>query len=151
MFYVCRFNPWGCLHALLLSMAFGMCSNTAFGQMQDGIIVMDESLENLTEREQRKLALNTENDQQEYGLLNHSFFENDLFEIYNYTAYETGAAQNKFLLGDAEHIGLQDFGISFGFGMKLRLSRRHSIGYEYLSNFPYDRGQIIRVYWNALF
>ncbi len=151
MLDLCSVNYWGILRVLLMGFTLSLCASASFSQMLDGMIVMDESLENLTEQEQRKIALNTANEQQQYGLLHHAFFENDVFEIYNYTAYDTGAAQNKLLLGNAEHIGWQDFGISFGYGVKLNLNSRHSIGYEYLSNFPYDRGQIIRFFWTAVF
>ncbi|WP_374663042.1 hypothetical protein [Acinetobacter sp.] len=143
---------WGnCFQAWAVGVVLNCCSASAFSQMQDGIIVMDESLENPNGQEQQKLARNELEGQQDYAVLNHAFFENDVVKIYNYTAYEAGSAQNKFLLGHSEQIGLQDFGISFGFGLELRLNGRQSIGYEYLSNFPYDRGQIIRFYWHAKF
>ena len=103
------------------------------------------------QQEQRALASKTAQDAQDYGLVENLFFENEIVKIYNYTAYETDGAKNKFLSGQSEQIGLQDFAVSFGYGMEFRVNQRHSVGYEYLSNFPYDRGQIIRLFWNYVF
>ncbi len=139
------------MKALAVWVMLGLSAGSAWAQEQDGIVVMDEGLQGLHEREQRALASKTAQDAQDYGLVENLFFENEIVKIYNYTAYETDGAKNKFLSGQSEQIGLQDFAVSFGYGMEFRVNQRHSVGYEYLSNFPYDRGQIIRLFWNYVF
>lgn len=31
--------------------------------------------------------------------------------------------------------------------MTYKINADHKIGYEYISSFPYDRGQLIRIFW----
>lgn len=141
----------GGMRVLMVFAVLSLAVSEVVAQEQEGMIRMDTGLENLYEQEQRAWALKVELAQQDYGLIENLFFENDIVKIYNYTAYDVGAAQHKFLSGQTELIGLQDFSISLGYGMEFRVHDDHSIGYEYLSNFPYDRGQMIRVFWNYLF
>ena len=124
------------MRALVMYIMLSLYASGAMAHEQNGVIVMDLDLENMYENEQRALALKTMNDAQDYGIIENLFYENEHIKIYNYTAYEVDSAQSKFLLGQSDQIGVQD---------------RHSIGYEYLSNFPYDRGQMIRIFWNYLF
>ena len=139
------------MRALVMYVMLSLYASGAMAHEQDGVIVMDPDLENMYENEQRALALKTMNDAQDYGIIENLFYENEHIKIYNYTAYEVDSAQSKFLLGQSDQIGVQDFGLSFGYGIAFRVQDRHSIGYEYLSNFPYDRGQMIRIFWNYLF
>lgn len=118
---------------------------------QDGIVEMDLSLENTYAAVQYQLAVQETEQQQDYGLISNSFYEGERLKIYNFTAYDAQAAQNKFVAGQSSLIGMDDFSISFGYGMEWKIRPRQSIGYEYLSNFPYDRGQIIRLFWNGQF
>ncbi|MEG0915010.1 MAG: hypothetical protein RSG57_04585 [Christensenellaceae bacterium] len=37
-----------------------------------------------------------------------------------------------------------------GYGIEIKVNKRNKVGYEYLSNFPYDRGQLIRFFWVRL-
>lgn len=139
------------MKALAVWVILGLHAGAAAAQEPEGIVAMDAGLQDLYEQEQRMLASKTAQDAQDYGLIENLFFENEIVKIYNYTAYEADGAKNKFLSGQSEQIGLQDFAVSFGYGMEFRVNPRHSIGYEYLSNFPYDRGQIIRLFWNYVF
>lgn len=139
------------MKALAVFVVLSLFISHAMAHEQDGIIVMDYGLENIYENEQRILALKQAEDSQDYGVIENLFYENDWVKIYNYTAYDVGTAQNKFLLGQSEQIGLQDFGLSFGYGIVFQVNPRHSVGYEYVSNFPYDRGQMIRIFWDYLF
>ena len=82
MLDLCSVNYWGILRILLMGFTLSLCASASFSQMLDGMIVMDESLENLTEQEQRKIALNTANEQQQYGLLHNAFFEKPLVFLY---------------------------------------------------------------------
>jgi len=129
------------MKALAVWVMLGLHAGAAAAQEPEGIVAMDAGLQDLYEQEQRMLASKTAQDAQDYGLIENLFFENEIVKIYNYT----------FLSGQSEQIGLQDFAVSFGYGMEFRVNPRHSIGYEYLSNFPYDRGQIIRLFWNYVF
>ena len=64
--------------------------------------------------------------------------------IYNYTAYDTGQLHSKSITGLTNHINIQDLSISVGYGVNYSVNPRLKIGYEYISSFPYDRGQLIR-------
>lgn len=35
--------------------------------------------------------------------------------------------------------------------MVYQLNKNNRIGYEYLSSFPFDRGQLIRLFWLRIF
>jgi long-subunit fatty acid transport protein len=110
-------------------------------------VEMDSEMIDIHEEEQKQLAQQTEEENQDYALLNNQFFENDLVRIYNYTAYQTDAVKGKLLDGGMDQIGLQDFYVSFGYGMEFKINRSNRVGYEYISAFPYDRGQVIRLFW----
>lgn len=43
--------------------------------------------------------------------------------------------------------GLNDLSISLGYGIVYQINQDNRIGYEYLSSFPFDRGQMVRLFW----
>lgn len=102
---------------------------------------------------QKQLAEEYEQSLHDYSILNHKFYENESIRIFNYTAYNVQSIKNTFT---ATHEQQQvpatepGLGISFGYGVELKLNPLNRIGYEYLSTFPYDRGQILRIYWNRI-
>jgi hypothetical protein len=87
----------------------------------------------------------------DYSILHNLFFQDDRWRVYNYTAYQTNQFNQKMLTGDTSNLSLDDFSISFGYGMVYQLNKNNRIGYEYLSSFPFDRGQLIRLFWLHIF
>ena len=87
----------------------------------------------------------------DYSILHNLFFQDDRWRVYNYTAYQTNQFNQKMLTGDTSNLSLDDFSISFGYGMVYQLNKNNRIGYEYLSSFPFDRGQLVRFFWLRIF
>ena len=87
----------------------------------------------------------------DYSILHNLFFQDDRWRVYNYTAYQTNQFNQKMLTGDTSNLSLDDFSISFGYGMVYQLNKNNRIGYEYLSSFPFDRGQLIGLFWLRIF
>jgi hypothetical protein len=87
----------------------------------------------------------------DYSILHNLFFQDDRWRVYNYTAYQTNQFNQKMLTGDTSNLSLDDFSISFGYGMVYQLNKNNRIGYEYLSSFPFDRGRLIRLFWLRIF
>lgn len=87
----------------------------------------------------------------DYSILHNLFFQDDRWRVYNYTAYQTNQFNQKMLTGDTSNLSLGDFSISLGYGMVYQLNKNNRIGYEYLSSFPFDRGQLIRLFWLRIF
>ncbi|UGQ31704.1 hypothetical protein [Acinetobacter calcoaceticus] len=110
--------------------------------------LLDQSDLNL---EQRRLAIEYDDEVNNYNVLKNEFYSNERWVIYNYTAYDTGQLQNKNINGLTNHINIQDLSISVGYGVNYSVNPRLKIGYEYISSFPYDRGQLIRFFTIYLF
>ncbi|TDM62348.1 hypothetical protein C5B72_13170 [Acinetobacter sp. KU 011TH] len=110
--------------------------------------LLDQSDLNL---EQRRLAIEHDDEVNNYNVLKNEFYSNERWVIYNYTAYDTGQLQNKNSSGFTNHINIQDLSISVGYGVNYSVNPRLKIGYEYISSFPYDRGQLIRFFTIYLF
>ncbi|QXB48231.1 hypothetical protein [Acinetobacter seifertii] len=110
--------------------------------------LLDQSDLNL---EQRRLAIEHDDEVNNYNVLKNEFYSNERWVIYNYTAYDTGQLQNKNSNGLTNHINIQDLSISVGYGVNYSVNPRLKIGYEYISSFPYDRGQFIRFFTIYLF
>ena len=110
--------------------------------------LLDQSDLNL---EQRRLAIEHDDEVNNYNVLKNEFYSNERWVIYNYTAYDTGQLQNKNSNGFTNHINIQDLSISVGYGVNYSVNPKLKIGYEYISSFPYDRGQLIRFFTIYLF
>ncbi|MEI2557003.1 hypothetical protein [Acinetobacter pittii] len=110
--------------------------------------LLDQSDLNL---EQRRLAIEHDDEVNNYNVLKNEFYSNERWIIYNYTAYDTGQLQNKNSNGFTNHINIQNLSISVGYGVNYSVNPRLKIGYEYISSFPYDRGQLIRFFTIYLF
>lgn len=87
----------------------------------------------------------------DYSILHNMFFQDERWRIYNYTAYQTNQFNHKMLTGETQSLSLDDFSISLGYGIVYQFNLSNRIGYEYLSSFPFDRGQLIRFFWLRLF
>lgn len=110
--------------------------------------LLDQSDLNL---EQRRLAIEHDVEVNNYNVLKNGFYSNERWVIYNYTAYDTGQLQDKNINGLTNHLNIQDLSISVGYGVNYSVNPRLKIGYEYISSFPYDRGQLIRFFTIYLF
>lgn len=87
----------------------------------------------------------------DYSILHNMFFQDERWRIYNYTAYQTNQFNHKMLTGETQSLSLDDFSISLGYGIVYQFNLSNRISYEYLSSFPFDRGQLIRFFWLRLF
>ena len=97
--------------------------------------------------EQKKLAEAHDMEMNDYSILNNGFYENDRVRIFNYTAYNVQQLKNTLLNPTNSNTSGNELVLSFGYGMELKINHLNKIGYEYISNFPYDRGQLLRLYW----
>ncbi|MDQ8951617.1 hypothetical protein RFH42_01390 [Acinetobacter rudis] len=85
--------------------------------------------------------------EKDYSVLNNSVYRNDRIHIFSYTAYDMNQMNTRLKSGNLDLESLNSLYISFGYGLEYRVNKLNKIGYEYLSTFPYDRGQLIRVFW----
>lgn len=97
------------------------------------------------------LAEQHEEEEKNYTLMNNDFYENEYIRVFNYTAYNVDSLSHKLGTGEFHSSDLDALSISFGYGVEIKVNKRNKIGYEYLSSFPYDRGQLIRIFWVRLF
>lgn len=86
-----------------------------------------------------------------YSILNNKLFENDKIRIYNNTLYEYDASGSKLMTNNIENLMQKDLKLSLGYGMEFKISKDRKVGYEYVSDFPYNRGQLIRIFWSKRF
>ena len=110
-----------------------------------------ETLFEIQQKEEKQKIEQYEIEQRNYEILNHDFYENEKIRVYNNTIYQFENTENKMMSDQADILGLQDFAISFGYGTEFKLDDVNKVGYEYVSSFPYDRGQIIRLFWSKRF
>lgn len=116
--------------------------------MPDNTVNLDVNLENKDlNQEQKHLAEQHDQEENNYKVLKNLFYANERISIYNYTVYNMDDLKSKMIKGAPDAVGLHDLSISFGYGMSYRLKDDTKLGYEYVSNFPYDRGQLIRFFW----
>ena len=97
--------------------------------------------------EQKKLAEEHDQEVMDYSILNNEFYENDRLRIFNYTAYNMQQLKNTLLNPTDSNTSGTELSISFGYGMEFKINALNKLGYEYISSFPYDRGQLLRLYW----
>lgn len=109
-----------------------------------------ETIFEVQEKEKKNLEKYDE-EQRDYSFINNNFYEDDVVRVYNNTAYSFDGAQNKFMSGQTYDVGVDDFAVSFGYGMEFKLDPVNKVGYEYVSSFPYDRGQMVRFFWSKRF
>ncbi|MDY6456901.1 hypothetical protein [Acinetobacter faecalis] len=113
-------------------------------------IKVEETKETIFEAQEKEKKENLEKydeEQRDYSFINNNFYEDDVVRVYNNTAYSFDGAQNKFMSGQTYDVGVDDFAVSFGYGMEFKLDLVNKVGYEYVSSFPYDRGQMVRFFW----
>ena len=96
---------------------------------------------------QRNLAQEHDKKLLEYSILSNKFYENEQVRIFNYSAYNVQQLKNSLINPAVANGTSNEFYISFGYGVEFKINQYNRIGYEYLSSFPYDRGQIIRIFF----
>lgn len=124
--------------------AYDFFSSDQTSQNTDIDVEIEDSSLNL---EQKHLAKQHDQDENNYKVLKNLIYNNDSIRIYNYTAYNTDDLKNKMTSGLPNYTQVNDLSISFGYGMSYQVDSVNRIGYEYISSFPYDRGQVIRFFW----
>ena len=87
----------------------------------------------------------------EESRLDNAFYEDRDIRIYNNTLYSMDELSNKYRQAQASQVTMSDLSISLGYGMAFNLNKNQSVGYEYISSFPHDRGQSIRLFWKITF
>ena len=87
----------------------------------------------------------------EESRLDNAFYEDRDIRIYNNTLYSMDELSNKYRQAQASQVTMSDLYISLGYGMAFNLNKNQSVGYEYISSFPHDRGQSIRLFWKVVF
>ncbi|AWL28287.1 hypothetical protein DJ533_06740 [Acinetobacter defluvii] len=98
-------------------------------------------------QEQKKLAEEHEQELKNYSVLSNQFYEDGHFKVFNYTAFTTDDFKSRVSAGQSIQQEVQGLNISVGYGMEFKINKTNTLGYEYLSSFPYDRGQMVRLYW----
>ena len=101
--------------------------------------------------EQTRIAKETEEELRRYEVLSHQLYAGERIRFFNFTAFSQKELKNKLGTGSFHLDDIQNLNITLGYGMEYYLQPTVSIGYEYLSSFPYDRGQLVRVFWNYIF
>lgn len=79
--------------------------------------------------------------------MSNQIYADERFKLFNYTAFTSDDFKNRISAGQSIHQEVQGLNISMGYGMEFKLNKNNTLGYEYLSSFPYDRGQMVRIYW----
>lgn len=83
--------------------------------------------------------------------LTNKIYKNDKITIYNNTQYNLDDVKQKYQLGHLQHVSISDLSISLGYGIEYQFKPQQWIGYEYLSAFPQDYGQSVRLFWRKRF
>ncbi|TCM69849.1 hypothetical protein EC844_102116 [Acinetobacter calcoaceticus] len=83
----------------------------------------------------------------DYSVMSNQLYGNERIRIFNYTAYDSSEINTRLKSGNFEPNQLSELSISFGYGIEFLVNPNNKIGYEFLSSFPYDRGQVIRFFW----
>lgn len=110
-----------------------------------------ETMFDLHEKEEQQKAHEFEIEQRNFSYLQNNFYENDHVRIYNNSAYQLDNPKNPFAEPKLNDFNLKDLDISLGYGMEFKLNHDDKVGYEYRSTFPYDRGQMLRLFWSKDF
>ena len=85
------------------------------------------------------------------SIISHNLYETERLRFYNQTRYDISNVKDKYQQEGLAHISLSDISFSLGYGMEYKFTAEHSIGYEYLSSFPSNNTQSIRLFWKRTF
>ncbi|MCU4492086.1 hypothetical protein KTI63_06310 [Acinetobacter guillouiae] len=96
---------------------------------------------------QKKLAEQHEHELADYSILTNKFYENERIRVFNYTAYNVQQLKTSLLNPSNDNPASSELYLSFGYGIEFKINALNKVGYEYISSFPYDRGQLLRLFW----
>ncbi len=96
---------------------------------------------------QKKLAEQHEQELADYSILTNKFYENERIRVFNYTAYNVQQLKTSLLNPSNDNPASSELYLSFGYGIEIKINALNKVGYEYISSFPYDRGQLLRLFW----
>lgn len=108
---------------------------------------LSQKLQQNPEDVQRKLAQKHDQALTNYSILKNRFYENERIRVFNYSAYSVQQLKTSLLNPVSTPMDADNFYISFGYGIEFKVDKFNKIGYEYISSFPYDRGQLLRFFW----
>ena len=108
---------------------------------------LSQKLQQNPEDVQRELAQEHDQASMNYSILKNRFYENERIRVFNYSAYSVQQLKTSLLNPASTPMDADNFYISFGYGIEFKVDKFNKIGYEYISSFPYDRGQLLRFFW----
>ena len=108
---------------------------------------LSQKLQQNPEDVQRELAQEHDQALMNYSILKNRFYENERIRVFNYSAYSVQQLKTSLLNPASTPMDADNFYISFGYGIEFKVDKFNKIGYEYISSFPYDRGQLFRFFW----
>ena len=108
---------------------------------------LSQKLQQNPEDVQRELAQEHDQALMNYSILKNRFYENERIRVFNYSAYRVQQLKTSLLNPASTPMDADNFYISFGYGIEFKVDKFNKIGYEYISSFPYDRGQLLRFFW----
>lgn len=120
-----------------------------FQEQQELHLATHEELDLNTE--QTRIAKQIEEEYKSFDIISHQIYANERIRFFNFTAFSQKDLKNKLGTGSFHLDDIQNLNITLGYGMEYYIKPTVTIGYEYLSSFPYDRGQLVRVFWNYIF
>ena len=91
------------------------------------------------------LDIEYDTQEKEYSTLSNQLYQTERFRVFNYMAYDSQQLSAQAKSGSLDNIS--QLSISFGYGVEFLVNSHNKIGYEYISSFPYDRGQLVRLFW----
>lgn len=91
------------------------------------------------------LDIEYDTQEKDYATLSNQLYQTERFRVFNYMAYDSQQLSAQAKSGSLDNIS--QLSISFGYGVEYLINSHNKIGYEYISSFPYDRGQLVRLFW----
>lgn len=120
-----------------------MCSISAHAQTLD--LPQDSYFDFSQQEPEDILDIEYDTQEKDYSILSNQLYQTERFRIFNYMAYDSEQLSAQAKSGNLDNIS--QLSVSFGYGIEYRVNNRNKVGYEFLSSFPYDRGQMIRLFW----
>lgn len=140
-----------CLSILFLTSLNAVVADDEYSHIEDeqSIVIFDFNQDNSSDFER----LETQYYQQDsdYSVLSNQLYQGQRFRVFNYTAYEIDNLKAVLEPGQGNADGISSLSISMGYGLEFLVNKRNKIGYEFLSSFPYNRGELIRFFWVSVF
>lgn len=136
-----------CSSIMLLTTLNSVVASDGSSQFDDeqSIVNFDFNQDKVSDFE--RLNIQYSEQKTDYSVLNNQLYQSQRFRIFNYSAYDG----DNFKAALQSDQGLSSLSISMGYGLEFLVNKRNKIGYEYLSSFPHNRGELIRFFWVSVF